>query len=456
MTNSVNTRELVLDLLLEINVNGSFSHISVGNILKKHQYLEKTERSFITRVTEGTMENLILIDYIIDQYSTVKVNKMKPVIKNILRMTVYQFLYMDSVPNAAAVNEAVKLTIKRGFRQLKGFVNGVLRNIERNLDNISYPNAANDLVTHLSVMYSVPKWIVEQWIYQYGTEEASRMIKASIEDKNKNRVAVRTNTLKTTDEEVMAMLESEGVTVEKTPYGTGLYIKNFDYISRIEAFRKGYISVQDISSMMVAKIAAPKEGDYCIDICAAPGGKSLHMCELMNGKGFVEARDLTQRKIDLIRENIDRHGAKNIEARISDALEYDNLSREKADVVIADLPCSGLGVIGKKSDIKYNMTSEKQNTLVKIQRDILKNALKYVKKGGYIVFSTCTTNKSENIDNFNWIKESFDYEPVDIEGLLPEGLKKDTAKNGYIQMLQGIDETDGFFIGKLKRKKQEG
>lgn len=452
MTNSVNTRELVLDLLLEINVNGAFSHISVGNMLKKHQYLEKTERSFITRVTEGTIENLILIDYIIGQYSTVKVNKMKPVIRNILRMTVYQFLYMDSVPNAAAVNEAVKLTIKRGFGQLKGFVNGVLRNIERNLDNMTYPNASNDLVTYLSVMYSVPKWIVEQWIYQYGTEEASRMIRSAIEDKDKNRVTVRTNTLKAADEEVMAMLEKEGVTVERTPYDTGLYIRNFDYLSRLETFRNGYISVQDISSMMVAKVAAPCEGDYCIDICAAPGGKSLHMCELMNGKGFVEARDLTERKIELIEENIERHGARNIVARMADALEYDATAEEKADIVIADLPCSGLGVIGKKSDIKYNMTPEKQNTLIKIQRDILKNALKYVKKGGYIVFSTCTTNKAENIDNFNWIKENFDYEPVDIEKLLPIRLRKDTAKNGYIQMLQGIDGTDGFFVGKLRRR----
>lgn len=453
MTNSINTRELVLDLLLEINVNGTFSHISVGNMLKKHQYLEKQERSFITRVTEGTIENLILIDYIISQYSTVKVNKMKPVIKNILRMTVYQFLYMDSVPNAAAVNEAVKLTIKRGFRQLKGFVNGVLRNIERNLDKIKFPDASDDLVTHLSVMYSVPKWIVEQWIFQYGTEEASRMIKSAIDDSQKNRITVRTNTLKATDREAVVMLEKEGVTVERTSYGTGLYIKNFDYISRLKTFRDGYISVQDVSSMLVAIIAAPREGDYCIDICAAPGGKSLHMCELMNGKGFVEARDLSERKVQLIQENIDRHGAKNIEARISDALEHDASSDERADIVIADLPCSGLGVIGKKSDIKYNMTPEKQSTLVKIQRDILKNALKYVKKGGYIVFSTCTTNKAENIENFNWIKDNFSYEPVNIEMLLPDMLKKDTAKEGYIQMLQGIDETDGFFISKLKRIK---
>lgn len=452
MTNSVNTRELVLDLLLEINVNGAFSHISVGNMLKKHQYLEKTERSFITRVTEGTVENFILIDYIIGQYSTVKVNKLKPVIRNILRMTVYQFLYMDSVPNAAAVNEAVKLTIKRGFGQLKGFVNGVLRNIERNLDNISYPDASKDLVTHLSVMYSVPKWIVEQWIFQYGTEEASRMIKSAVDDKDKNRITVRANTLKATEAEVIQMLEDEGVDVERTPYNTGLYIKNFDYISRLNTFRNGYISVQDISSMLVAAAASPREGDYCIDICAAPGGKSLHMCELMNGKGFVEARDLTERKLELIQENIDRHGAKNIKACLADALEYDPYSQEKADIVIADLPCSGLGVIGKKSDIKYNMTLDKQNTLVRIQRDILKNALKYVKKGGYIVFSTCTTNKAENIENFNWIKDNFDYEPQSIEAFLPEKLRKATAKEGYIQMLQGIDGTDGFFICKLKRK----
>lgn len=452
MTNSVNTRELVLDLLLEINVNGAFSHISVGNMLKKYQYLEKTERSFITRVTEGTMENLILIDYIINQYSTVKVNKMKPVIRNILRMTVYQFLYMDSVPNAAAVNEAVKLSVKRGFGQLKGFVNGVLRNIARNLDNIKYPNASEDLVTYLSIMYSTPKWIVEQWIYQYGTEEASKMIKSTLDDNKKGIITVRTNTLKATEEEVILMLKEEGVTVEKTPYDTGLYISDFDYITRLEAFQGGYISVQDISSMMAARVAAPKEGDYCIDICAAPGGKSLHMCELMKDTGFVEARDLTERKIELIEENIERHGAKNITAIVADALEFDASSVEKADIVMADLPCSGLGVIGKKSDIKYNMTAEKQDTLVKIQRDILKNALKYVKKGGYIVFSTCTTNKSENIDNFNWIIDNFDYEPVDIETMLPERLRKDTAKNGYIQMLPGIDGTDGFFISKLRRK----
>lgn len=452
MTNSVNIRELVLDLLLEINEKGTFSHISIGNMLKKYQYLEKTERAFITRVTEGTMENLILIDYIVNQFSTVKVNKMKPVIRSIMRMSVYQFLYMDSVPNAAVCNESVKLAIKRGFGQLKGFVNGVLRNIERNLDNIKYPDASEDLVTHFSVMYSMPKWIVEQWIYQHGVEEAAKMIKSSLDTEKKDVITVRCNENKAETSDIIKMLEEENVTVKQSPYcKTGLYIKNFDYITKLNTFKQGYISVQDISSMLTAIVASPEKNSHCIDICAAPGGKSLHLCELMKGTGMVEARDLTEYKIDLINQNIERLGAENIKATVSDALEYDEASEESADILIADLPCSGLGVISRKSDIKYNMTPEKQKTLIKMQRDILNNAVRYVKKGGYLVFSTCTTNKEENIENMQWLINQFGLKPVDISGYLPERLRKSTAKAGYLQLLQGVDETDGFFICKLKR-----
>ncbi len=452
MTNSVNIRELVLDLLLEINEKGTFSHISVGNMLKKYQYLEKSERAFITRVTEGTMENLILIDYIIDLYSTVKTNKMKPVIKNILRMGVYQFIYMDSVPNPAVCNESVKLTIKRGFGQLKGFVNGVLRNIERNLENIKYPNASEDLVTYLSVMYSIPKWIVEQWIYQYGVEEASKMIVSTHDEKRNEYVTVRCNEMKASVEDIIKILELDNVEVKRNPYcNTGLYIKNFDYITRLRAFNEGYINVQDTSSMLAALVASPKENNYCIDICAAPGGKSLHMCELMKGSGMVEARDLTEHKVKLINDNIARTGTKNIKAMVKDALIYDPSVCEKADIVMADLPCSGLGVIGKKSDIKYNMTPDKQETLIKIQRDILKNAVKYVKRGGCMVYSTCTTNKKENIENMEWLIKEFGFAAQDISDYIPKSLRRDTVKLGYIQLLQGVDETDGFFICRLRR-----
>jgi 16S rRNA (cytosine967-C5)-methyltransferase len=450
VTDSVNTREIVLDLLLEINKSGSFSHISIGNTLKKYQYLEKTERSFITKVTEGTIENMIRIDYIINQFSTVKVNKIKPLIRNLLRMTVYQFLFMDSIPNSAACNESVKLATKRGFSQLKGFVNGVLRNIERNLLDIKYPDPSDDLILYLSVYYSIPEWIVEQWIVQYGAEEASRMIKSFSERENLITLRIDNNKISTKD--AIESLINEGVTVKENPYFDNcIHIKGFDYLAKMELFKKGYACVQDVSSMMVSYVAAPKEGDYIIDICAAPGGKSLHLSELLNSTGMVEARDLTERKVSLIEENIARTGATNIFAREVDALILDNESIEKADIVIADLPCSGLGVIGKKSDIKYNMTKEKQEKLVLIQRAILKNAVSYVKSGGSLIYSTCTTNKVENEENYKYLLDNFSVEVVDITENVPKELVTKDCKNGFIQLLSGIDEKDGFFISKVKK-----
>ncbi len=450
MSDTVNDRELVLDLLMDIVEKGMFSHVSINNMLKKYQYLEKIERAFITRLTEGTIENLILLDYIIDQFSSVKVKKMKPLIRNILRMSVYQFLYMDSVPNAAACNEAVKLATKRGFGQLKGFVNGVLRNINRNLEDIKYPDASKNLPEYLSIMYSIPLWIIEQWIYQYGVEYASRMAKATLE--HDFRTTVRCNTGKFSVEQIVKKLEDEGVEASGTMYyENGLYLSGIDYISKLNVFKEGLISVQDFSSMLVAHIADPKENSYCIDMCAAPGGKSIHLAEMMNGTGTVEARDITQKKISLIEDNLHRVGVTNVIPVQKDAFELDEESIEKADIVIADLPCSGLGVIGKKSDIKYNMTKDKQDELVKIQRCILENAIKYVKKGGYLIFSTCTTNKSENEENFKWLVEKWGLKPVDISEKIPKNINDvDTAKDGYVQLLMGVHQTDGFFISKFQ------
>ncbi len=449
MTSIVNEREIVLDILLEINKNGEFSHNVLKNALKKYQYLDKRQRGFITLVTEGTIENKILLDYIINQFSKVKVKKMKPLIANLLRMSVYQVMYMD-VPDSAVCNEAVKLAVKRGFSQLKGFVNGILRNISRNKENIEYPDASVNLLEHLSIMYSMPEWIIEQWIYQYGTEEAARMVKSTLQ--TDRRISVRCNVSKISPEKCKNMLEEEGMNVEISPYlEEAFYLSGVDYLAAVETFEKGYISVQDISSMLVAKIADPQKGNYCIDVCAAPGGKSLHLADLLQGTGMVEARDVSDYKRELIQSNIDRAGFQNIRAVVKDAFEPAAKDEEKADVVIADLPCSGLGVIGKKSDIKYNMTIEKQKELIKVQRAILKNAVDMVKDGGTLVFSTCTTNKEENYDNFCWIKENLGLTPVDISDLLPEKIKCSTSQEGYVQLLPGIHNTDGFFISRFTK-----
>lgn len=429
MTNqAVNIRALVLELLLEITGRKEYSHVAIRGALEKYQYLSKQDRAFLTRVTEGTVERMLELDYIINQFSKVPVNKMKPVIRNILRMSVYQMKYMDRIPDAAVCNEAVKLAQKKGFTSLKGFVNGVLRNIGRGLEGVEYPN--------LSIRYSMPEWIVEQWISEYGEETAVQMMESQYVERP---VTVRVNLQKISKEALKERLQEEGVQVEDVE-GTGcaLAISDYDYLKAVPSFREGFFQVQDVSSMRAALMAAPKSGDYCIDVCAAPGGKSLHLADLLGGTGMVEARDLTDYKVGLIEENMERTGVQNMKAVRMDAAVLDEDSIEKADVVLADLPCSGLGVLSKKNDLKYRMTREQQHELVKLQRRILSTVWQYVKPGGTLVYSTCTVHKEENEGNAKWFTEHYPF-------ILKE----------QIQMLPGQGPWDGFYIAKLERKQHD-
>lgn len=434
MTNGINVRELILDVLLEITKNGEYSHIAIKNTLDKYQYLEKQERSFLTRVCEGTLENMILIDYIINQFSKVKVNKMKPVIRCILRSSVYELKFMDSVPVSATCNEAVKLAQKKGFHNLKGFVNGVLRNISRNLEQISMPDETKEPVKWLSVKYSIPEWLIEKWQKQYDKAQLEEMFQAFLE---KSATSIRVNTEKTTKEALVKELEAENITVmdnEEVP--NALYIDGYDFLSGITAFQEGKFYVQDLSSMLVSLWAQPKEGAQVIDVCAAPGGKSIHMAELLHGTGMVEARDLTEYKVSLIEENIERCGLKNIRAKQADARILEKDSMKTADIVIADLPCSGLGVIGKKPDIKYKMSEEKCAQLAALQREILHTVQNYVKSGGVFMYSTCTINPQENEENVQcFLKEHADFELERQQQILPK-----KGKN------------DGFFLARMVRK----
>ena len=445
------SRELILGILLEVTRDGQYSHIALSNVLSKYQYLDKKERAFITRVTEGTLEHMIEIDYIINQFSNVKVNKMKPVIRCILRSAVYQLKYMDFVPDAAVCNEAVKLAEKKGFRTLKGFVNGVLRNIARNLDNITYPDKTDD-INFLSIRYSMPVWILKQWLACYDKETVEKMLEDFLKEKP---TTIRCNLNIMSKEELKQSLEKEGVHVENHPYlPYALWISSYDYLADLESFREGAFYVQDISSMLVAHIADPEENDVVIDVCAAPGGKSLHIAELLHGSGHVEARDLTDYKVGLIQENIFRSGAQNIEAMKWDATVLDEASAEKADIVVADLPCSGLGVLGKKTDLKYKMTQETQKELVLLQREILSKVQSYVKPDGTLIYSTCTIHAGENMENVHWfLKEYPEFELVPIADCLCKELKESVQEEGCLQLLPGIHKSDGFFIAKFRKVK---
>ncbi len=449
MTKPVNIREIALGILMEITEEEAYSHVVIRQVLEKYQYLEKRDRAFISRTVEGTLEHMIQMDYIIEQFSNVPVYNMKPLIRNLLRMSVYQMKYMDSVPDSAVCNEAVKLAQRRGFYNLKGFVNGVLRNTARRLNQVRYPDPKIEPLHYLSVKYSFPIWMLDKWVAQFGYETTEKICRDSHMEKP---TVVRCNLAKASKEEIIQELEQQGITVRQHPYlDYALEISDYNYIKAISAFKKGWIQVQDISSMLVAEIAAPNWGDTCFDVCAAPGGKSLHIADKLMGSGQVEARDVSEYKVNLMQENIERTGAINIQAVLKDATVLDEASIRQADIVLADVPCSGLGVIGKKQDIKYKMSEKQQQDIIKLQRRILSVVQEYVKPGGVLIFSTCTIGADENQYNIKWFLENFPFRLESIDPYICDALKGKTTGGGYIQLLPGVHRSDGFFIARLRR-----
>lgn len=452
----VNIRAVVLDILTEIEKEGEFSHITINNALLKYQYLDRTQRAFINRLSLGTIECRIEMDYILNQYSKTPVNKMKPLIRRIMRMAVYQIIYMENVPDSAACNEAVKLAAKRGFTGLKGFVNGVLRNISRNKDNITYPDKAKETKKYLSVKYSMPEWIIELWNTNMSYEEIEDILAGMKKDK---KTYIRCNTLKGSTDYIKKILEEEGVTVTEVSGLSYAYeISGYDYLTALKSFNEGLYQIQDISSMMAGEYVKPSTDSLIVDVCAAPGGKSINAAlklaeaaydnkdipesgiskEVLKGiTGRVIARDVSDYKASLIDDNVARLGIPYIDVEVHNALEFDEELEGKADIVIADLPCSGLGIMGRKPDIRYNIAKEKIDDIISLQRDILKVVSRYVKTGGTLVYSTCTINRAENEDNADWICNTL-------------GFSKDGE---YRQMLPSAKaDNDGFFVAGLIKK----
>lgn len=406
---ALNEREIIYNSLIEIVENGTFSHIVEKNVLDKYDYLENNEKAFIKRVIEGTIENQLIIDKVIDDYSKIKCNKLKPAIRTILRMSIYQILFMDKVPDSAACNEAVKLATRHGFSSLKGYVNGVLRNIVRNKNTIDVKDTE-----------AFPDWIINHFEKNYGKDKARIILEAM---QKESPVAIRAR------EELS---DYEGLS-KVTSLDNAYIVNKGKSVYEIDGYDEGKFVVQDIGAQRVLSFSEIKKGDLVLDICASPGGKSIHAADL---GGIVEARDLTEEKILKIEENIRRcklcQKEVNVTTRVFDATLYDESSFEKFDLVIADLPCSGLGVMGRKSDIRFKTKKEDLISLSKIQREILVNAVKYVKKGGTLLYSTCTINPDENEKQTEWMRENFNLRLVKEKQFFP-----------------GIDDGDGFYVAKL-------
>lgn len=441
-----NARDIVLSILLDIEGNNTFSNIAITKALKKHQFEAKKDRAFITRLAQGITETKIKLDYIIDGFSKTPSEKCKPLIRALLRMGVYQIMYMDAVPDSAVCNEAVKLAKKHNFGSLSGFVNGVLRAVARNKDNIAMPDKAN-ISEYLSVNYSMPEWLCKKIMDDYG-EKGEKIIAASFDER---KTALRVNTLKITREELKEYIKEENkkrrnnsdvssvidIVVEDGIYDeNALLVSGYDFIRSMPGYRQGLFFIQDESSMCAIKAAGIKPYQTVVDVCAAPGGKTLNAACYMEGKGKIYSRDISDEKLILVEENAGRLGIQDIVSIEKwDAKRVDEKLARKADVVIADLPCSGLGIMGRKNDIKYRITQEQLSELIKFQRDILSSVKQYVKKGGVLLYSTCTINPQENKENTKWFLEN------DSEFKL-------CAER---QLLQGVDKCDGFYYAVLQR-----
>ena len=454
----MDTRETALLLFVEMEKTKNFGSSLIRDTLNKYDYEDPREKAFLKRLTEGTLESLLTLDYVINAYSKTPTNKMKPLIRSLLRLSVYQILDMDTVPDSAACNEAVRLAKKKGFERLSGFVNGVLRTITRNKEEILNPESAfwqelqKNPVQALSVRYSVPEWMISLWEAQYGEEKTEPMLERL---KNGRPLTIRLDSRLTEEEKAqeIAAIEVAGVTVQKHQlYADAWNLEGCEGIGHLPGFAEGLFYAQDVSSMLAVEAAGISCGMTVMDLCSAPGGKTT-LAARKAGSGKVICGDVSERKAALILENTDRMKCSNVSVNVWDASVFMEQYKESADVVLLDVPCSGLGVIGRKKEIRYRVTKEDLAALVTLQKKIVDACWQYVKPGGILLYSTCTLDVSENEEMVRYVTEKYPFEAESIDPFLPECLHSQQTKAGFLQLFLGEWDTDGFFMARLRRKK---
>lgn len=436
-------RELAFKILCDIEENNNYSNIAINKYFK-HKDINNQERGFATELVYGVVENKYYLDYIIDKLSKIKTQKLSICVKILLRMGIYQLVFLDSISEYAAVNETVNL-IKKYDKRSSGFVNAILRNVIRNKEEVLKLDIDSKIM-YLSTKYSYSPWMIKNWIKSFGEEFTKDLLEVNNEKPN---LYIRANTLKITRDELINKLNEIGVKSYKVSMiDEAIRVENLKNIENNHLFKQGLFTIQDISSMMVGKVVNPKENSLVLDICSAPGGKTTHVATLMNNTGKVIARDVFDHKLKLIQNTVDRLGLTNVKVEKFDALKLDENSIDKFDYVLTDVPCSGLGIIRRKPEIKYKAKAELKE-LPLIQRQILDNASKYVKLNGTLLYSTCTIQDNENIDIINeFLKDNDNFKLVPINEV---NVDLDNEDKGYLKIYPNIHGMDGFFIAKLKR-----
>ena len=421
----INPRKLAVNILTKIEKDNAYSNLTLSAYFKENE-ISAEEKAFVTALVYGVLDRKITLDYVLSRFMKTPIKKTAPFTLNTLRTALYQIMYMDKVPESAAVNEAVKLIKKSSENRNQGFVNAVLREVLRQ-DNL-LPEG-NDIQS-LSVRYSAPVWLVETFLKDYGEQTTIALLEESLK---KPPFTLKVNTLKTTTQKLKESLEKSGVTVCETEHTDALILlKGIDLLKNSD-FKNGHFHIEDMASQKAISVLSPKKGERVLDICAAPGGKTFTMAEIMQNEGEIIACDLYEQRVSLIADGADRLGIDIIKPCVADATEY-NEKLSLFDAVLCDVPCSGLGVIRRKPDIKYNAAAD-FTELEAIQRKILRNAVKYLKKDGRILYSTCTLRKAENENMIkDFLAENKDYSLITEQTLMPH-----------------INNTDGFYYALIEK-----
>lgn len=419
---SVNPREAAIKALYKIEKDGAYLNKAV---LEASHGCEPRDRALVNELVSGVYRNRLRLDFIICSYSKIRLKKLSVWVLCILRSGVYQLVMMDKIPPSAACNEAVKLAAKYAHSSAKGYVNGVLRTVSRNLEALPEPGKDNK-IEYLSVMYSCPEWLTQKLFKQFGEDKCTEILRGSLKPQP---ASIRINTLKTDAKQLAEMLRTEGTEAEQDlDVPQCMHIRGAIDVYNSAAYSEGYYTLQNINSMRAALALNPKSGDTVIDVCAAPGGKTTHIAELMGDKGKVIAFDVHPHKIELIENAAKRLGLSCISAREHNSETAIAELRGMADGVLADVPCSGIGVIGKKPDIKWNRKPDDVVILCEIQRNILSAAAEYVKPGGILVYSTCTILSEENEEQTErFLREHSDFKK-DFEKLY---IAEETGGSGF-------------------------
>ncbi|MBQ0038218.1 MAG: 16S rRNA (cytosine(967)-C(5))-methyltransferase RsmB [Clostridiales bacterium] len=435
-------RDTALEVLMQMDKANAWSDGGLKRTIAKNK-LDSRDAALATRICYGVIQNKMLLDYYISCYCTQKAEKLEPVIRNILRIGGYQILFMDKIPHRAAVNEAVEMTRRYGRPKASGMVNAVLRKFVTNWMNMpALPGGTR--ASYLSVRYSHPEWLVRRLLDILGDEEAEAYLRMNNEIVPTN---IQTNLLKNTPEELEAELTRSGVAVTAHSWLPGCFeVSGTGDLERLPAFRQGRFMVQDAAARLVALVASPQPTDRVLDVCAAPGGKSFSLAIDMGDRGQILACDIHPHKLKLLENSAQRLGIHSVRSQQADGREHHAVWEKQADLVVADVPCSGLGIIRKKPDIRYKNPKELAR-LPEVQRAILENAATYVRPGGVLIYSTCTVLPEENegvTEEFLARHPEFQLERFELP--LPIG-----PRAGHLTLWPQRFGTDGFYICRMRR-----